>query len=131
MVLIQQLRKILQDECQNQLEFAILFGSEAVGKALPISDVDVAIKTTIDNAYSRFQLRKNLISILEGKIKKRIDVVNLEDLPLNFQFEILKSGQVILENDLQARLNYLEKVLILYPDYRIYLDRFWKINTQE
>ena len=74
---------------QYQVDSCYLFGSYAKGKATPESDIDLMIVTPIDGIEFY-----ELISELESKLHKKVDLIKLETAVQNVKLmnEILKDG---------------------------------------
>lgn len=71
------------------VDYCYLFGSYAKGKAIPSSDVDLLIGTTISGL--KFY---GLVEELRGALKKKVDLLDHKQLKENFDLtnEILKDG---------------------------------------
>ena len=71
------------------VEYCYLFGSYAKGKATEVSDVDLLISTTVSGM--KFF---DLVEMLRERMKKKVDVLKLEQLNNNADLlnEILKDG---------------------------------------
>ena len=86
--------KVIKEVCSEvfadyNVEYCFLFGSYAKGKANEISDVDLLISTSAKGM--RFY---DLVETLREKLKKKVDVLNREQLNNNEALldEILKDG---------------------------------------
>ena len=86
--------KQIQDTCSKvfvdfKVDYCYLFGSYAKGKATELSDVDLLISTS----YSGIQFFE-LAETLRESLKKKVDVLNIEQLSNNTSLinEILKDG---------------------------------------
>ena len=78
------------DICKkNQVEHLSLFGSYAKGKATEKSDIDLLISTDISGIAFY-----DLVEALREELKKKVDVLNLEQLDNNNDLvkEILRDG---------------------------------------
>lgn len=71
------------------IEYCYLFGSYAKGKATEVSDVDLLIATSVSGM--KFY---ELVETLRESLKKKVDVLNREQLKDNVELvnEILKDG---------------------------------------
>lgn len=72
-----------------EIEYCYLFGSYAKGKATENSDIDLLISTAISGMQFY-----DLVEVLREKLKKKVDVLNREQLNNNPDLtnEILKDG---------------------------------------
>ncbi|MCD6509271.1 MAG: DUF86 domain-containing protein [Thermoprotei archaeon] len=91
--LIELLKKLTQET--SGVELLILFGSYAEDKAMPISDIDLAIITKDPQATS--ELRYNLAKTLKIP-EDKISIIDLENAPPTLKIKILKKGITILGN---------------------------------
>ncbi|MCS7263702.1 MAG: DUF86 domain-containing protein [Armatimonadetes bacterium] len=87
---------------------AYLFGSAARGEVDHFSDVDVAVLLEDDLAKEQRwrlvgDLQDNLMSVVG---QDKVDVVDLETVPLWFQKVIIATGKVIYERDSTKRQDY-------------------------
>lgn len=77
----------------SRVRFVILYGSQALGKANPMSDYDFAIYLDLpkDKRYN-FRIK------LSGELSDKYDVHIFQDLPLYVKNDVLK-GEVIYAKD--------------------------------
>ena len=109
----------------DDINLIVIFGSRARGDHSEQSDLDIAISTSLQDKEQRFNLRLQVISLLEGP-KQPIDVVILEDSNWTLRHRIARDGVVIFQNDEDTWANFVEQVLIYYPDHRIFEQQFLK-----
>lgn len=83
-----------------KIKFAYIFGSQANGKVLENSDIDIAVYfaeeiSPVEDAYIRGDI------IEEGKafFKKDVDIVSLNNASLLLKYEIIHNGIVIKDHD--------------------------------
>lgn len=103
----------------EDISFIILFGSRARGDHSEASDLDIAISTTETDARKRFDLRLRVISELEGP-DTPVDVVLVEDANWSLRYRIARDGVVLFQRNPDSWSDFIEEVLIRYPDYRIF-----------
>ena len=72
----------------------ILFGSFARGTQNLESDIDIAIVGNIE-----LEDRLYIEGILEEKLNRSIDLVNIEELPKNIQLQIVSRNKKIIFKD--------------------------------
>lgn len=97
---------------------ASLFGSQAAGKAGPLSDVDVAV--WLDPSLSdseRFRVRLELIGHAAGALRtNEVDLVVLNDAPPLLKHRALRSGVRLLDRDPVARVRLESRAVSDYLD---------------
>lgn len=108
-----------------------LFGSHALGKASELSDYDYAVLMPTAGHGKGDPLYQDLYALLsevsERSLKNDIiDIVFLRDAGLELAFHVIRYGKVLYEGDLTARLNFEERIMKLYCDYKPVLDSFDK-----
>jgi len=109
----------------DDINLIVIFGSRARGDHSEQSDLDIAISTSLQDKEQRFNLRLQVISLLEGP-KQPIDVVILEDSNWTLRHRIARDGVVIFQKNEDTWANFVEQVLIFYPDHRIFEQQFLK-----
>ena len=109
--MIEEIKKILL-ECL-ECEAIILFGSYARGTQNAESDIDIAIKTK--NKINKKRLYE-ISNLLEDKLKKEVDLINLDEIGDTFRYEILINGKIVYcEDEFKFELYKLDM-------YREFLD---------
>ena len=104
-----------------------LFGSRARGEERPTSDYDYAVLTREGGHRKGGPLYMALYDLL-AEISPRtlandvIDIVFLEDAPLELRFHVVRYGQVLYDADPAARLEFETRTTLLYCDFRPLLD---------
>ena len=109
----------------DDISLIILFGSRARGDHSEHSDLDIAVATTETDSEKRFELRLQIISELEGPALA-VDVVVIEEANWALRYRIARDGVVLFQRDDDSWSDFIEEVLIHYPDYRIFEQRFLK-----
>ncbi|MGY5877032.1 MAG: nucleotidyltransferase domain-containing protein [Candidatus Thorarchaeota archaeon] len=107
----------------DKIGLIVIFGSRARGDHSEHSDLDIAVSTSIQDKAQRFKLRLQVISLFEGP-EQSVDVVLLEDSNWTLRHRIAKDGVVIFQKNEDSWSNFIEEVLIYYPDYRYFEQRF-------
>lgn len=107
-------------DCINLI---VVFGSQARGDHSEHSDLDIAISTSHQDEKRRFELRLEVISLFEGP-RNPVDVVIIEDSNWTLRHRIAKDGKVLYQKNEDSWANFIEQVLIHYPDYRIFEKKF-------
>lgn len=114
---------------RNKVTFAYLFGSQARGETGPRSDLDIAVYLNEGLEKSdRFDLRLRLISDLSVVFQTdRLDLILLRDLPLSFQFRVVKEGKLIYCKDELQRIRFEFRVMSHCFDRQYYYRRHTKL----
>lgn len=101
--------------------FAYLFGSQAKDESTKLSDIDIAIFIEKKVSKSeRFDIRLRLANNLSSIAGKRVDVIVMNDIPIQLSYEVIKNGKVILCKDRDAMVNAEIEILSKYLDRRYY-----------
>ena len=102
------------------------FGSLAESNLRPLSDVDFAVllSESLDR-QERFSKSIDLIGILNQTLKTdEVDLLILNDDPLRFAYNVLKKGKLVYCKDRNQLLDFIEKTIKLYLDFKPVRDRF-------
>ncbi|MDI6728288.1 MAG: nucleotidyltransferase domain-containing protein [Thermodesulfovibrionales bacterium] len=100
---------------------AYLFGSEAKGTSGVLSDIDVAmfVDKGVDKS-ERFDMRLRLSNELSSIMNRMVDLVILNDSPVQLSYEIIKHGKVIFCKDKSMQVDFETEILSRYLDRRYY-----------
>ena len=109
-----------------------LFGSQALGIETPLSDVDIGIvffdRTILDNFRIRRKTYTELYDvfadIFPSILERELDIVFLQQTPLDFQYNVILKGQVLYQRNPKFRVDYEEQVLDQYLDFKPVIDYF-------
>lgn len=102
--MIEDIKEIILKELE--CEAIILFGSYARGTQNKESDIDIAIKTK--NKIDKKRLYE-ISNLLEDRLKKEIDLINLDDIGDTFRYEILINGKTLYcKNEVEFELYKLD-----------------------
>jgi predicted nucleotidyltransferase len=117
--------KDIQKYFRNRADIgaAFLFGSYNTEYQTPLSDVDIAvlyIKGTPIDIKNQLEIMSDLADITG---EEDINVVVLNKAPLTVQFEVLKTGKILVKKDLYLE-DFHEYVCKRYADFKIDLDQF-------
>jgi predicted nucleotidyltransferase len=112
--LLPEATKYLQSH--QQVVFAYLFGSLAMGKLVPMSDVDIAVylNTSLKTAEYKFEILGKLIDILQTD---EIDLVALNSAKLPLIMNIIKSKKVIVDKAPFKRHIFESLIMRKYFDF--------------
>jgi len=112
--------------------FAYLFGSRAKGKSTRLSDIDLAV--LLDRKISRserFDIRLRLTSDLSAITGTKVDLIVMNDIPVQLAYEVIKHGKVILCKDRNAMIDAEIEILSKYLDRRYYDKRRAELSLRK
>jgi|SRR3989344_209869 len=95
-----------------RVKFVILFGSQASGKANPMSDYDFAI-------YFEGNKRERFDFLLQANFSEKFDAKIFQDLPLYIRKEVLK-GKVVYAKDLTFVYDTAYETIKAFDDFKKY-----------
>ncbi|MBI3626605.1 nucleotidyltransferase domain-containing protein [Candidatus Uhrbacteria bacterium] len=106
-----------------------LFGSRAQGAAGPLSDFDFAVLLNLSGQKRGGRLYEKIYDILERQCPRTlkndvIDIVFLRDVTLELRFHVIRYGKTLLDIDQRGRLNFEEKTMLEYCDFKPVLNFF-------
>ena len=98
--------------------FAYLFGSMAMGKVTPMSDVDIAVYLSGDSPFGedKMEILASLVKTLETD---DLDVVILNSADLPLQARIIGNKKVLVDKDPYARHRFESLVMRKYADFSV------------
>jgi len=106
----------------NNIVFALVFGSRAKGQANQLSDVDIGIFTKDDIPLLRLG---RIVSALEKVGEREVDLVVLNDLykrKPNFAFQIISSAKLLFTRDEDLFVHFKKNVFLYYLDAKPLID---------
>ena len=111
---------------------AYIFGSEAKGTSGLLSDIDIAVfvHEGVSKA-ERFDLRLRLSSELSAVMSRPVDLVVLNDSPVQLSYEIIRHGKLIFCSDNSTRVDLEVAILSKYLDRRYYDKRHAELTLQK
>ena len=111
---------------------AYIFGSEAKGTSGLLSDIDIAVfvHEGVSKA-ERFDLRLRLSSELSAVMSRPVDLVVLNDSPVQLSYEIIRHGKLIFCSDNSTRVDLEVAILSRYLDRRYYDKRHAELTLQK
>jgi predicted nucleotidyltransferase len=104
------------------------FGSLARGDLKPLSDLDFGILVipTLDRRQ-RFDKHLELIGAFNEHFETdEIDLVLMNDAPMRYSYNIIKSGELLFCSDSDILRDFIEKSIKLYLDFKYFRDEFDK-----
>ncbi len=102
---------------QPDVAVAFLFGSEASGRSLPGSDVDLALLFYPDKEPSPEQL-PDIQDQLTALLKKEVDLVVLNRANPVIRMQILKKGKKIFQRDKKLYSDFFVRTINEYDDLK-------------
>ena len=100
----------------GELKLIYLFGSHFEGYIGPLSDYDFGVLLEGKNGTSEY--RSLLYSAFAEKLSTDlIDVILLNDAPIELAFHIISYGELLYESNAESRIEYESNVMGLYFDY--------------
>jgi uncharacterized protein len=99
-----------------EIHLVYLFGSQVDGQTGPMSDYDlgVLLKDGSPNMEIHAELSHEFAKILQTD---RIDVVLLDNVPIEFAYHIIAGGKLLYERDVETRVEYEANIMGRYFDY--------------
>lgn len=119
----QQLRELLQT-ADEDIVAAYLYGSVARGTAGPASDVDVALLYRGARPRTLEGLPLDLEGRLERALGRTVQLVVLNEAPVDLVHRVLHDGRLVLERDRSARIRFEVKARNEYFDLLPVLRRY-------
>lgn len=108
---------------RDDVVFAYLFGSRARGETHARADVDVAVWLREPYDRASFDQTLDVLGTATGALgRDDVDLVVLNEAPLELAFEILK-GKLLLSKDDDARIVAEARIMSRYHDRLYYLRR--------
>jgi len=104
------------------------FGSMTSGDLKPLSDLDfgVIVSNLLDRK-KRFDKHLDLIGLFNKILgTDEVDLILMNDAPLRFSHNILKTGKLLFFSDTGALTEFIEKTVKVYLDFKYFRDEFDK-----
>lgn len=105
------------------IQTVFLFGSHAQKTDNPLSDYDFGIilndKSVLKNRILRNKIYDTFYDIVSSKIKKLIDIdiVFLDEMPLQLKYHVVKDGIIIYSDNLNKAGNFKEQIILQHADF--------------
>lgn len=110
--------------------FAYLFGSRARNTQRSQSDVDVAVYLSDQVLKENKFYPEHLAKDIEKTINIPVDVRCLNHQGLIFLHQVLKHGEILVNNDNKKRVQFESRVYDEYLDFKYYLDQYNSIRRK-
>ena len=96
---------------RDDIDACYLFGSFLTNRFTEESDIDIAILGSIE-----LEDRLYIEGILEEKLRRAIDLVNIEELPRNIQLQIVSRNKKVIFKDNENTDRYLYELNKWYKE---------------
>lgn len=116
------LSKLLRDE--KNIQFAYLYGSFARGNTDNNSDVDIGVYVSAEVMKKNKFYPEQIAAKIEEVIKKPVDVRVLNFQSLIFLHQVLKYGELLINNNNQKRVMFETRVYDEYIEMKYYFDLY-------
>jgi predicted nucleotidyltransferase len=107
--IVTRIKTLLNDD----IDFIVLFGSAATGHTQPLSDLDIGVKVSVEEAKCN-EIFSNLLSLFDLSRNPRVDITLLND------------GKMLFARNDDVWQVFVEYVLIRYPDWNYYIENYLK-----
>ncbi|NHJ14011.1 MAG: nucleotidyltransferase domain-containing protein [Candidatus Thorarchaeota archaeon] len=121
-VTLTRIRDDILEVAGQDIELIVAFGSCARKQAHRLSDIDIAIKTSLSNPETRGRLRLKLVSNLAGP-DRPVDLIILDEADWSLKYRIAQDGVVLFDRG-DVWLTFIEEVLRFFPDHHMFESRF-------
>lgn len=111
MVDVQSLRDVLAD--QHAVQLAVLFGSQARGRAQSRSDVDIGLRLAPATAENR----QHAVVEVGRTVRREVDLVDLDSAPPLLRFQIARDGVVLVEREPRLWSGFKAKAMTDWWDW--------------
>ncbi len=101
-----------------------LFGSEARGEASPKSDIDLGVLLREAAPATLAGRELDLAGDLESALGESVDLVILNDCPVDLVARVLRDGRLLLDRDRSARIQFEVDTRNRYFDLLPHLRRY-------
>jgi predicted nucleotidyltransferase len=117
---------------QLGISIVYLFGSKVTGRGNKWSDRDIGVVLKNLPPSSDTRALYNALYKLFSELypKSKIDIVFLQKAPLSLQYSAIKEGKVLFEVNPKITVDYENKVVNQYLDFRPILDLFDHIRME-
>lgn len=107
----------------KEIDTAYIFGSFLEREEFNDIDVALLLSEGLD-PYKSLKFSLRVAGMLERQILPRLefDVKILNSSPIEFQFEVVKKGQVIFSRDESRRIDYESEIISTYLDLKYMYD---------
>lgn len=113
--MVEAIREVLVSE--PRIAYALLFGSQAVGRATAHSDLDIAIGSSSGKGFERHTLG-TLVANVERATNRTVDIVVLDQAPPAVAYRVFRDGRLLVESDPSALTRDRARAVLGYLDFK-------------
>ncbi|MHA1131777.1 MAG: type VII toxin-antitoxin system MntA family adenylyltransferase antitoxin [Candidatus Helarchaeota archaeon] len=124
---LEQIKTIVSDVFSKRDEVLLVYIYGSFLKTRYYNDIDIGILIKEDFKQHIFY-EAGLARDLEKKLKVRIDLRVLNKMPLRFIFSVLQNSKLLFCRNEQIRIEFEEKVITQYIDFKYYDDLYDEIR---
>ncbi|MDF1538804.1 MAG: nucleotidyltransferase domain-containing protein [Candidatus Thorarchaeota archaeon] len=116
----------IRNHLGEQLDFIVLFGSEATGHSHPLSDIDIGVRVSnpTKGLHDTFANLLSLFDYTDSSSFPRIDVTLLNLASLTLLYRVVRDGKILYAKDDEVWSCFVEYVLGRYPDWEYYIENY-------
>lgn len=118
--MIDELRRVLGPE--QDVTYALLFGSGGRDALRPTSDVDIALEMRPGTPRDTGTLGR-LAGRLESAVGRKVDLVLMDEASSPLAYRIFRDGRVIVERDHSALVGRKARAILEYLDFKLIEER--------
>ena len=109
---------------EQQISAVILFGSLAMNKQTPLSDVDLAVLYHKNLSLDELdRLHRQVMGMVTDLLQSDdIDIINLNTAPLAIQYGAIKQSKILLLNNREEYIDYWDQTVKYYLDFKPLID---------
>lgn len=126
-VTLDQIRRAVRRAVAGIPEVAALYlyGSQVTGKALPLSDIDLAVVLSADGPADDPLLAERVAVRVAQELETSIEIDThiVEALPLAVLGRVVTAGVLLFERDARRRVEFETSTRRLYFDFLPFLER--------
>ena len=109
----------------------VVFGSRAQGTQRPDSDLDVAVLPDTADSRARRYLQADLaVALAHLAPEGRVDVILIDEAPVDLRQAIMESGRVLLNRDPEAWKELRVRTMREYGDSEYYRQQYYEAQKR-
>jgi uncharacterized protein len=109
-----------------------LFGSKAIGRESPLSDIDIGVVLRTVPPVDTRELYSRVFGVFSDLYPRgKLDITFLQNASLALQFSAIKSGKVLFEEDPRMTADYENLVVNQFLDFQPVLDFFDRVAAEK